>query len=188
MQPDLKSDDDILAQDFRSCLRAVGASVSVITTQLGPARYGMIATAVMSVSMAPPSLVIGINRSASIYPRILEHGAFAVNYLSADCEGLARDISTADGDQRFAIGTWVNHPVVTDAFSTVSLPHLLEAQATVSCTVFSIYTLGTHGLIVGKVVDVQSRHSGDPLLYCGGNYGVFRDETRHRIAPESILF
>lgn len=166
-----------LAGDFRSCLRTVGASVALIATQRGAARFGMTATAIMSVSMDPPSLVVGINRAASIYEPLLETGAFAVNYLPGECEALARDFSAATPAQRFSFGNWQARRLPLDHLSCSSLPYLVEAQATIYCSVIDVHGVGTHGLILGKVLEIQNRDEGCSLLYCRGSYGTFTQSS-----------
>lgn len=162
-----------LAEDFRNCLRTVGASVALIATQIDTARFGMTATAIMSVSMDPPSLVVGVNRAASIYGPLLETGAFAVNYLTGECAALARDFSAAAPAQRFSFGTWQDRHLRLDGLSCSSLPYLAEAQATIYCSVIDVHVFGTHGLILGKVLEIQNRDEGSSLLYCRGRYGTF---------------
>ena len=55
-------------QSFRDAMAHVGAAVNIITTD-GPAgRAGFTASAVCSVTDAPPTLLVCLNRSASVWP------------------------------------------------------------------------------------------------------------------------
>ncbi len=53
---------------FRDAMAHVGAAVNIITTD-GPAgRAGFTASAVCSVTDTPPTLLVCLNRSASVWP------------------------------------------------------------------------------------------------------------------------
>ena len=79
------------ALDVRLVMRHVGTTVTIITTHDGRQSYGMVATAMMSLSMEPPALAIGINHSASIHKPLLERRAFCVNILSRHDEDISRE-------------------------------------------------------------------------------------------------
>lgn len=62
-------------QSFRDAMAHVGAAVNIITTD-GPAgRAGFTASAVCSVTDAPPTLLVCLNRSASVWPIFSQHQA-----------------------------------------------------------------------------------------------------------------
>src|SRR5258708_19832275 len=66
---------------FREAMSRLGAAVHVITTA-GPAgKAGTTATAVCSVTDAPPSLLVCLNRRSQTNPAVLQTGAFCVNTL-----------------------------------------------------------------------------------------------------------
>lgn len=55
---------------FRDAMAHVGAAVNIITTD-GPAgRAGFTASAVCSVTDTPPTLLVCLNRSASVWPAV----------------------------------------------------------------------------------------------------------------------
>ncbi len=67
--------------DFRKAMRRLASAVTVISTAHDDRRHGMTATAVTSVSSAPPSLLACINRSASLHAPLLASRRFCVNIL-----------------------------------------------------------------------------------------------------------
>src|SRR5258708_39899698 len=95
-----------LADGLRRALRGFAATVSVISSESDGERYAMIATAVMPVAMAPPALVVGVNRSASIHPAICNSGALCINVLCEEHELISRYFSSASRDDRFSVGSW----------------------------------------------------------------------------------
>src|SRR5512143_508842 len=96
-----------LMQGMKQAMRRLAASVVVVSAREGETRYAMAASAVTSLSMDPPSLLICVNRSASIYP-VLTHGKdFCINVLSTAHEAVSVACSGAEkGEGRFAIGAW----------------------------------------------------------------------------------
>ncbi len=80
-------------QSFRDAMAQVGAAVNVITTD-GPAgRAGFTASAVCSVTDTPPTLLVCLNRSASVWPTFRQHQALCVNTLAAGQESLSTSLA-----------------------------------------------------------------------------------------------
>lgn len=75
-------------QTFRDAMSCMGAAVNIITTD-GPAgRAGFTASAVCSVTDTPPTLLVCLNRGASVWPVFNENRTLCVNTLSAGQEPL----------------------------------------------------------------------------------------------------
>jgi flavin reductase len=165
--------DETIAENFRQSLRATASAVTIISTQLHAVRHGMVATAVTSVSLDPPTLLVAINKNASIHGPLTIRKAFAVNYLSDINETVVRNFSAAKGEQRFSFGEWREDKDL-DGSLPEGIPYLPDAQATAFCAVASSYELGTHTLFIGKVFRICKTQKREPLLYCNGDYGSFR--------------
>lgn len=148
--------------EFRRAMRSLAAGVTIITTAIGTRAFGMTATAVTSLSMSPPSLSIAVNRSASIYPALLERKAFRLNILRDTDAEFCRAFSSASGPDRFEHGAWEE--------DDNGLPMLLGAQATIACTLGPKLEFGSHAIIVGQVVAVSAAEDVAPLLYLDGAY------------------
>src|SRR5207244_7787711 len=67
--------------DFREAMSRLGAAVHVITTAGPGGKTGATATAVCSVSDAPPTLLMCLNRKSQTNPVVVENGVFCVNAL-----------------------------------------------------------------------------------------------------------
>ncbi len=91
---------------FRDAMAHVGAAVNIITTD-GPAgRAGFTASAVCSVTDTPPTLLVCLNRSASVWPVFSEHHTLCVNTLAAGQEALSTLFGGKTAmDERFAAPT-----------------------------------------------------------------------------------
>jgi flavin reductase (DIM6/NTAB) family NADH-FMN oxidoreductase RutF len=162
MQESKKATD--LVQAMRLAMRRLAASVVIVSARSSERRYAITLSAVTSLSMEPPSLLVCINRAASIYP-ILEAGAdFCVNLLS----GAHRQLSIAcsgkeKGEGRFATGNWRDD-------QATGVPFLDDAPASLICAMDGIHGYGTHGIFIGKVKTIYLQGAADPLVYLDGTY------------------
>ena len=74
----------IAQQDFRDAMAGLAAAVNVITTDGPHGRFGFTATAVCSVTDSPPTLLVCLNRSASVHPALTAHATLCINTLTAN--------------------------------------------------------------------------------------------------------
>ena len=155
-----------IATALRTGLRGLAKAVTVISCHHGSTRYAMTATAVNELSMDPPSMLICVNKSASLYAPLADGAHFCINVLQASqadisalCSGKAR------GEARFSVGSWSD--------SALGPPYLQEAQASFVCRNVSKLEFGTHVIFVGQVEQVYMRAQNDPLVYMDGRYGAF---------------
>jgi hypothetical protein len=78
----------------------LGAAVNIVTTD-GPAgRAGFTASAVCSVTDEPPTLLVCLNRTASVYPAFEANGVLCVNVLARGPPGTLRPVRRQDADGR----------------------------------------------------------------------------------------
>src|SRR5437016_12547066 len=68
---------------FRDAMSRLGAAVHVVTTAGPGGKTGATATAVCSVSDAPPTLLMCLNRKSQTNPIVQANGVFCVNTLGA---------------------------------------------------------------------------------------------------------
>ena len=152
-----------LRADMLLAMRRLARSVAVISCCDGERRYSMSATAVDSLSTEPPSLLICINRTSSIFPPLDAGADFCVNVLSAQHQDIAIDCSgRLKGEARFTTGNWQN--------SGRGVPYLHDAQASLICTQDGRFDYGTHAIFIGRVEQVLISGEVDPLVYVDGIY------------------
>ncbi len=160
------NDIETLPDALKQAMRGWGAAVTIITTNDGGIPHGMTATAATSLTMDPPSLVVCINKSASIHDPMLRTGEFCVNLLALDHQPLSGAFSgKLVGQERFNLGSW--------SLSQTAPPRLLGAQANIFCKVAETLGYGSHTLVVGRVTRVHTAEDVKPLLYQNGAYGQF---------------
>ena len=154
--------DPLLAADFRQAMRRVASTVNVISICVAGEPMGITATAVSSISMDPPSLLICINRGAALHARLGDASHFRVNVLHRDQEPVARMF--ADREQhalRFGAGWTIDCALP---------PRLIDAQASILCRRIDQHQFATHSIFIGVVEEVAFRDDVHPLVYLNGRY------------------
>jgi flavin reductase len=160
--PGMIETDPRLSADFRQAMRRVASTVNVISICVGGEPMGITATAVSSISLDPPSLLICINRAASVHAPFGGVTHFRVNVLHRDQEEIARMFSDrSQGALRFSAGWNVDCALP---------PRLLDAQASILCRRIDHHQFGTHSIFIGVVEDVAVREDVHPLVYLDGRY------------------
>jgi flavin reductase (DIM6/NTAB) family NADH-FMN oxidoreductase RutF len=154
--------DPRLSADFRQAMRRVASTVNVISICVGGEPMGITATAVSSISMDPPSLLICINRAASVHAPFGGVTHFRVNVLHRDQEDIAQMFADrSKGALRFSAGWNVDCALP---------PRLLDAQASILCRRIDHHQFGTHSIFIGVVEEVAVRDDVHPLVYLDGRY------------------
>lgn len=168
----LRRDDDIKgvaaspdqSAAYRHAMREFGAGVAIVACGAEDARAGCTVTALTSLSLTPPTLLVCLNRDASTLTRLREAGAFSVSLLADRHRALADRFAdrAARGTARFASGDWA--PLVTGA------PLLADALAGIDCRVEEILDRHTHAIVIGAVAGVQRGGSGAALVHWRSRY------------------
>lgn len=152
-----------LSDSMAPAMRRLAKSVCIVTVRHQGQRMAMAATAIDSLSMDPPSLLVCINRTASIFPAFTAKNDFCINILANGQQFLAEHCNgPVKGEARFEKGDWVDD----------ATPWLPYAQAAVFCRHDGEFFYGTHGVFVGRVSDVRIHGEVDPLVYADGVYGT----------------
>jgi flavin reductase (DIM6/NTAB) family NADH-FMN oxidoreductase RutF len=162
---------DRLAGDFRAAMRRLGATVAIITGADRGRTGGLTATAVCSVCIDPPSLLICVNQSSNTHGLIAGSRRFGVNFLERGQRDVAETFAGRtghDGKDKFAgAGTWLD--------DGADLPMLEGAVAFVACRVIREVVVDTHTVFVGLVERVASKTDGQPLLYADQQFAVLSE-------------
>jgi len=149
--------------DFKHAMRRLTSTISLITTAEDGNRYGMAMTAVCSLGIIPPSLLISVAHTASMHAPLLRVRRFAVNILSAEQSFLVGPFSgKVKGEERFALGEWIA--------GVHGLPQLAGAQATIFCDVEQTFEHSGHTVLIGSVEETVYHATIGPLLYENGKF------------------
>jgi 4-nitrophenol 2-monooxygenase / 4-nitrocatechol 4-monooxygenase, reductase component len=146
-------------EDFRRLIGRFTTGVTVVTTLHRGVRYGTTASALSSVSLEPPTLLICMNRSSATGQAIAGSGHFAVNVLGEDQGAIARHFAQKGSD-------FNGHATEPGRRGS---PLLADALAIFECRVTDAVEAGTHTVMIGAVEDA---HGGDgmPLAYFSGQF------------------
>jgi flavin reductase (DIM6/NTAB) family NADH-FMN oxidoreductase RutF len=151
-----------LAPDaFREVIGHFASGVTVITTNLDGVLHGTTASAVSSLSLEPPMLLIAMNRSSVTGQAVLRSGAFAVNILGEGADELARRFASK-GDDKF--------DGVAVEIGDHGQPLLVDALAQLVCRVTQQVEAATHVVFFAEVHEATAR-PGAPLAYYRGKFG-----------------
>lgn len=162
------------AGDFRNTLSRFAAGVTVLTvvTPEGGDR-GMTASAVCSVSLDPPLLLVCVKKGNTMDGLLQGASSFALNMLSQD---------QVDLSNRFA--GWGDMPaddvsdLGVDRGPVSAAAWLPGAMARVDCAVHQVLDGGDHHIYLGRVEAVDLPGERDqlrPLLYFAGTYRAAGD-------------
>lgn len=152
-----------VAEQLRNGLRRLGKAVVVVTCRHEGRRWAMTATAVSELSMDPPSLILCVNKTASLHGPLTARANFCVNILHFDQRAISQACSGKfKGEERFSQGQWDSTESGT--------PYLRDAQASFFCEYETHIEYGTHVAVIGAVRSVTSNGDVDPLIYLDGSY------------------
>jgi flavin reductase (DIM6/NTAB) family NADH-FMN oxidoreductase RutF/DNA-binding FadR family transcriptional regulator len=165
--------------EFRDVIGHFASGVTVITALHDNRPFGTTASAVSSLSLEPPMVLICLNKSSSTGQAVSASQRFAVNILGEDqAEEAMRFATKGDKFQGVSIvnGEWGE-------------PLLGDALAILECRVVEEVTGGTHSVFLAEV-DRASSRSGTPLAYFRGQFGrlqLEQDETAYRDLRARVL-
>lgn len=145
--------------DFRNSMANLAAAVNVVTTNGDGGKCGITATAVMSITDTPPTVLVAINKNSEMNKVFQTNGTMCINVLSCSQEEIAAHFAGMKGStmaERFEDPSWeegaLGQPVNKDAIS--SLEGVICKQD----------ELGTHNLYFVELKNIVVRPK-NALLY-----------------------
>ncbi|MDH4350106.1 MAG: flavin reductase family protein [Gemmatimonadota bacterium] len=150
---------------FRQLLGSFATGVAVVTARdRGGAPTGMTASAIASVSLEPPLLLVCVWEDADFHAVIAAAEHFCLNILAEGQGDVSRRFATDTGD-RFATLAWQPH--------ATGVPVLADTAAHIVCARHAAHTAGDHTIFVGRVIDGRATDR-PPLLHVRGAYRRLR--------------
>lgn len=145
------------ARTFRDAMACLAAPVTIVTTvDAEGVPRGFTASAVCSISLEPPLVMVGVARRSSCFDALATADRFVVNVLGSDHHALATRFATS------GINRFVGGELVADARDTPA--HLPDALAALWCRTHDRIDLGDHLVLIGRVGDAAVR-PGPPLVW-----------------------
>ncbi len=157
--------DESVDTQFRAAMRKFPATVTIVTANDGKRDHGMTVTAITSVSMSPPSLMVCLNSKTLLHEMLLSQANFAVSVLGHEHSDVSEAFSgKVDPRERFNAGKWER--------DAAGMLVLTSAQANLVCRRMVAVPYGTHTIFVGQVTRVRVDHRTRPLIYAEATYCI----------------
>ena len=159
----VRADRPLQKTDYRNAMSRLGAAVNIITTDGQAGRAGFTASAVCSVTDEPPTLLICLNRTASVYPAFHANAVLCVNVLAAGHQALSGVFGgRTPMDDRFAAGCWRT--------GSTGSPVLVGAAASFDCRIVRSTCVGTHDVLFCEAVAIALGDAAHGLIYFDRRY------------------
>jgi len=165
---------------FRNVVGHFTSGVTVITTRYDGNQFGVTASAVSSLAMEPPMLLVCLNRRLPTNEAVRASGVFAVNILSEDQGELATQFATRHPDK-------FRNVALRDG--SLDVPVLADALAALECSVRECIDVATHSVFFAEVRTACAT-PGNPLAYYRGSFGRFAealDDSVYQELRERVL-
>lgn len=153
----------VTSDEFRHIISHLGSGVSIITVRHNEQDYGITASAVCSVSLDPPMLLVCVNQNTGIQQALMQAKSFNVHILGKHQADLALQFSRTHTDKFHSLEY---------AYSELGNPLLPNVVAQIECQLFKEISAGTHSIFVGEIHQAQANDL-EPLIYVKGKFGEF---------------
>ncbi|MGW3953921.1 flavin reductase family protein [Streptomyces sp. NPDC004752] len=146
----------VSAATYRAAISHLPTGLTVITARGPDGPVGCTVTAVLSLSLDPPSLLVSLGSRSRTLTAVLAARCFAVNVLAWPDRALAHQFATAPADARFA---------GVDVRQINGAPVLDRCTAGVVCEVRESVELFDHTVLVGVATWTRTGTSDPAVLY-----------------------
>ncbi len=133
------------------------AGVVVVSARTESGYRGLTASSLVSISMDPPMVLVGLEREAATRAAIAEGKAFNVSVLTRSQEFIADRFA---GRAPSIDPRWEGVP---HRLGANGIPLIEGCAAWLECTLVEIHPAGDHDICLGEVI-AASAGSGDPLI------------------------
>lgn len=155
----MTNETPISADIFKQSLRLLAGGVCICTTAMNGERLGLTMTAVCSLTLEPPTLVVCVNRDAGAHDMMRATKRICINFLASEHVELAELFSSTSfkGSGRFDPAKW------TDMKS--GMPALNAGLAALDCSIIEESTVGAHSVFVCEVKAARLNPEKEPLVH-----------------------
>ncbi|HSS60772.1 MAG TPA: flavin reductase family protein [Candidatus Limnocylindrales bacterium] len=144
-------------QAFLDAMARVPAGVVLVSARSGDEYRALTASSLVSISLEPPMVLVGLERASATRAAILETKAFNVSVLTRPQEFIADRFA---GRAPAVDPSWATLP---HRLGTNGIPLLDGAAAWLECKLAEVHPAGDHDICIGEVQAAQLG-AGDPLI------------------------
>jgi flavin reductase (DIM6/NTAB) family NADH-FMN oxidoreductase RutF len=145
----------------------VPAGIVVVSTRMDGEYRGLTASSLVSISLEPPLVLVGLERESATRAAVVQSKAFNVSVLTRSQEFIA---------DRFAGRAPALNPRWTEISHRLGangIPLLEGCAAWLECRLVSVHPAGDHDICVGEV-EAAAAGSGDPLILWDRQFWTLR--------------
>jgi flavin reductase (DIM6/NTAB) family NADH-FMN oxidoreductase RutF len=153
-------------EEFRAALGRFATGVTVVTAVADGVDHAMTASALASVSLDPPLVLVCVAHRARFHEAISAAGEWALSVLPAGATDTAAWFATRGRPLETQLAGFGHSrgPLTGAAL-------LADAISTIECRTWATYDGGDHAIVVGEVLAAEVRRpAGQPLLHFHGRY------------------
>lgn len=151
------------ATEFRRWMGRWATGVSVVTAHEGGHDHGMTVNAFLSVSLAPPTVLVALTHDADTTPVVERSGAFAVNLLAADQRALSERFAALTGPEEKFRGLALRR-------GTTGAALLSDTLGALEVRVRQAFDVADHRLFLAEALEVHPGREAAPLLFFRSRY------------------
>lgn len=145
---------------FRAAMGRFATGVTVVSFRVDSVAAGMTANAFMSVSMAPPLVLVSVRREARLAASVRIGDRYGINVLAESQRELSAHFGGKPSD------------AITNPFDeALAAPRLHGCLAYALARVVDIHGAGDHLLYIGEVEQLHCEADHAPLIFYRGTYG-----------------
>ncbi len=139
---------------------ATGVCLITVASEDGPA-LALTANSFSSVSLEPPLLLWCLQDNSDVYDVYAAPRYYAINVLASEQEALSTQYARK-GEHALEAAHYAN--------GKHGAPLIRDALVSFECQLEATHDGGDHLIVIGRIVDMQQREGGDPLLFFSGGY------------------
>jgi flavin reductase (DIM6/NTAB) family NADH-FMN oxidoreductase RutF len=133
------------------------SGVVVVSARVADGYRGLTASSLVSISVEPPMVMVGLEHEAATRTAVVETMAFNVSVLTRSQEFIAERFA---GRAPAVDAAW---QAVPHRLGTNGIPLIDGCAAWLECRLAQVHPAGDHDICVGEVQEAV-RGSGDPLI------------------------
>lgn len=159
----------INSEHYRAVMRNLPTAVAAIcsTDPLSRTQNGMIVGTFSSLSMDPAMVTFSVMHTSTSWPKIAEADRFGISLLSEDQQQVCLALS-AKGKDKLSAVNWSE--------SEWGTPLIHGSLAWFDCRTEQQIVAGDHLIVVASVLEMTPGE-GTPLIFHGGRFGSFRENS-----------
>lgn len=145
----------------------LASSVVVVSARLGDGFRGLTATSLVSISVEPPMVLVGLERTTATRTAVVEGKAFNVSVLTRAQEFVAERFA---GRAPAVDAAWREVP---HRIGTNGIPLIEGCAAWLECALTAVHAAGDHDICVGEV-RAAALGAGEPLILWDRSFWTLR--------------